>query len=182
MATRAFLAGSINSPPAIISVLASAIAAAMNPSVAGGNHAAVYIEHEVLSWFKQILGFPIDAGGLLVSGGSTGALTALTVARHDACARGGWKIREVGFQDDHTRARLLVYGTSQAGCHQKAIGLLGLGRNQLRTVPCDDDLRMNPHALDAMLATDVAAGHVPMAVVASAGTVNTGIIDPLNAI
>jgi aromatic-L-amino-acid decarboxylase len=128
--------GWINSPPAVISVLASGIAAALNPSVAGGNHAAVYIEHEVLSWFKQILGFPVEAGGLLVSGGSTGALTALTVARHAACTRRGWKIREVGFQEDHTRARLLVYGTSQAhGCHQKAIELLGLGHKQLRTVP-----------------------------------------------
>jgi aromatic-L-amino-acid/L-tryptophan decarboxylase len=175
--------GWVNSPPAVISVLAGAIASAMNPSVAGGNHAAVYIEHEVLSWFKHMLGFPADAGGLLVSGGSTGALTALTVARHHACARRGWRIREVGFQDDQARARLLVYGTSQAhGCHQKAVELLGLGRDQLRTVPCGDDLRMDPDALDAMIASDVASGHVPMAVVASAGTVNTGVIDPLNII
>src|SRR2546426_7222562 len=79
--------GWANSPPAVISVLASAIAAAMNPSVAGGNHAAVYIEHEVLSWFKQMLGFPADAGGLLVSGGSMGALAALTLARHRTCPR-----------------------------------------------------------------------------------------------
>src|SRR5262249_21728823 len=106
--------GWVNSPPAVVSVLASAIAAAMNPSVAGGNHAAVYIEHEVLSWFKRVLGFPADAGGLLVSGGSAGALSALTVARHQACARRGWRIREAGFQGDHARARLLVYGTNQA--------------------------------------------------------------------
>lgn len=175
--------GWVNSPPAVIGALAAAIAAAMNPSVAGGNHAAVYIEHEVLSWFKQMLGFPAEAGGLLVSGGSMGALTALAVARHHACARRGWRIREVGFQDDDARARLLVYCTSQAhGCHQKAVELLGLGREQVRTVPCGDDLRMNPDVLDAMLAGDVVAGHVPMAVVASAGTVNTGVIDPLNSV
>jgi glyoxylase-like metal-dependent hydrolase (beta-lactamase superfamily II) len=66
--------------------------------VAGGNHGAVYLEHEVLSWFKQLLGFPADAGGILVSGGSMGALTGLTVARHRACTRRGWNVREAGLQ------------------------------------------------------------------------------------
>src|SRR3954467_9331430 len=76
--------GWINSPPALVGVMASAVAAAVNPSVAGGNHGAVHIEREVLSWFRQILGFPASAGGLLVSGGSACALTALAVARHRA--------------------------------------------------------------------------------------------------
>jgi len=54
----------------------------MNPSCAGGNHATVYVEHQVLNWFKEIVGFPQGRMGLLVSGGSMASLTALTVARH----------------------------------------------------------------------------------------------------
>src|SRR5215213_4497752 len=78
--------GWVNSPPAVIGVMAEALAATMNPSVAGGNHAAVWVERQVLQWFKGLLGFPKESMGLLVSGGSAAALTALTVARHRACA------------------------------------------------------------------------------------------------
>src|SRR5438874_7045995 len=78
--------GWVNSPPAVIGIFADALAAAMNPSVAGGNHAAVYVERQVLNWFKQMVGFPPSAMGILVSGGSMATLTALTVAR-DVAAR-----------------------------------------------------------------------------------------------
>ena len=88
--------GWVNSPPTPIAIFATALAAAMNPSVAGGNHAAVHIEHEVIGWFKSIFGFPEDATGLFVAGGSTATLTALSVARHlatrglDRVAWDGW--------------------------------------------------------------------------------------------
>src|SRR6476646_8281559 len=62
--------GWVNSPPAVMGVFAEALAAAMNPSCAGGNHAAIHVEHQVLEWFKEILGFPPESMGLLVSGGS----------------------------------------------------------------------------------------------------------------
>jgi glutamate/tyrosine decarboxylase-like PLP-dependent enzyme len=65
-------------------------------------------------------------------------------------------------------------------CHQKAVELLGMGNANIRTVPTDDSLRMRPAALDAMLAEDIAMGALPVAVVASAGTVNIGAIDPLD--
>jgi glutamate/tyrosine decarboxylase-like PLP-dependent enzyme len=79
--------------------------------------------------------------------------------------------------------RMLVYESAEAhSCHQKAVELLGLGSAQLRIVPGDDALCMRPDALDAMLAADIAAGALPVAVIASAGTVNTGAIDPLGAI
>src|SRR5438552_374597 len=69
----------VNSPPAVMGIFADALAAMMNPSCAGGNHAAIYVEREVLNWFKEIVGFPADSMGLLVSGGSMATLTALTV-------------------------------------------------------------------------------------------------------
>ncbi len=172
--------GWVNSPPTVIGIFAEALAATMNPSVAGGNHAAVYVEHQVVAWVKAILGAPAEAMGLLVSGSSAAALTALAVARTAACRRLGWDVRADGLPAD---ARLRVYASAEAhSCHQKAVEILGLGRTALRAVPTDAALRLDPVALDGMIADDLARGDCPMAVVASAGTVNTGAIDPLGPI
>jgi glutamate/tyrosine decarboxylase-like PLP-dependent enzyme len=173
--------GWVNSPPAPIAILSEVLAAAMNPSVAGGNHAAVYVERAVVNWFKAIVGFPSTAMGLLVSGGSMAAVTALAVARHTAAARAGWSVREAGVQGAPTR--LVVYkGSEGHSCHQKAIELLGIGSANLRTVPKDAALRIVPEELDRLITEDEAAGYTPMAVIASAGTVNTGAIDPIGAL
>jgi len=176
----------VNSPPAPIGVYAQALAAAMNPSVAGGNHAAVWVEREVMEWFKTIFGFPRESMGLLVSGSSAAAITGLAVARHAAALRIGWDMRRNGahiVNEGGSPVRMLVYESAEAhSCHQKAIELLGIGSAQIRIVPSDASLRMLPDALDAMLAADIANGALPVAVVASTGTVNTGAIDPLDAI
>jgi glutamate/tyrosine decarboxylase-like PLP-dependent enzyme len=176
----------VNSPPAPIGIFADALAATLNPSVAGGNHAAVWIERQVLEWFKRLLGFPTTSMGLLVSGASAAAITALAVARQATCARLGSDVRANGIGaigSDGKAHRLLVYRSAEGhACHQKAVELLGLGHTNLRLVPTDAALRMLPGELDAMFAADRAAGSTPMAVVASAGTVNTGVIDPLDAI
>ena len=176
----------VNSPPAAIGIFAQALAAAMNPSVAGGNHAAVWVERQVIEWFKTIFGFPHESMGLLVSGSSAAAITGLAVARHGAAARIGWDMRKDGahiVNASGAPVRMLVYETAEAhSCHQKAVELLGLGSAQIRVVPSDDALCMRPEALDEMLAADIAAGALPVAVIASAGTVNTGAIDPLDAI
>jgi aromatic-L-amino-acid/L-tryptophan decarboxylase len=171
--------GWVNSPPTEIGIFAEALAAAMNPSVAGGDHAAVYIERQVTRWFAEMLGFPAETMGLLVSGGSAAALTALTVARFHACRAIGHDVRENGLPI----ASLRVYATSEAhSCHQKAAEILGLGRRAMRVIPTDRALRARVDALNAMLNEDKAAGHLPMAVVVSAGTVNTGAIDPIDEI
>src|SRR5258708_5069496 len=167
--------GWVNSPPAVMGVFADALAAAMNPSCAGGNHAAIYVERQVISWFKQIVGFPPESMGLLVSGGSMAALTGLAVARH---RRAGLDVRATGLQGVATR--MVVYkGGEGHGCNQKAVELLGIGHENLRIIECDAALRMIPAALEAAIRKDQATGATPIAVVASAGTVNTGAIDPL---
>src|SRR5262249_58713401 len=75
--------GWVNSPPAVVGVFAEALAAAMNPSCAGGNHAAIYLERQVVRWFKEMIGFPEDGSmGLLVSGGAMASLTGVAGARH----------------------------------------------------------------------------------------------------
>jgi aromatic-L-amino-acid/L-tryptophan decarboxylase len=170
--------GWVNSPPAVMGIFAEALAAAMNPSCAGGNHAAIYVEREVTGWFKRILGFPPEAMGLLVSGGSMAALTALAVARHVKCP---FDVRSTGLQS--VASRLVVYRSGEAhGCHQKAVELLGIGSDNIRTVDHDSSLRLAPAALDAAIRTDVEAGLTPLAVIANAGSVNTGAIDPIDEI
>ena len=176
----------VNSPPAPIGIYAQALASAMNPSVAGGNHAAVWVERQVIEWFKSIFGLPHESMGLLVSGSSAAAITGLAVARHAAATRIGWDMRRNGahiVNHDGSQVRMLVYESAEAhSCHQKAVELLGLGSASIRTVPGDDALRLRPDALDAMLTADIAGGALPVAVIASAGTVNTGAIDPLDEI
>jgi aromatic-L-amino-acid decarboxylase len=170
--------GWVNSPPTVMGIFAEALAAAMNPSCAGGNHSAIYVERQVTNWFKQILGFPAGSMGLLVSGGSMAALTALAVARHVKC---GFDVRSLGVQQ--SPSRLIFYKSQEGhGCHQKALELLGIGSSNLRIVEQDGCQRMSPESLDRQIADDLREGHVPVAVIASAGTVNTGAIDPLDEI
>ena len=168
--------GWVNSPPTVVAIFAEALAAAMNPSCAGGNHAAIYVERQVADWFRQILCFPPGAMGLLVSGGSAAALMALAAARQKNC---GFDVRESGLNGLNTH--VVFYRTAEVhGCYQKAIELMGFGRGSIATVKQDFEMRMVPSALEEAIVTDRSAGRRPIAVIASAGTVNTGAIDPLN--
>jgi aromatic-L-amino-acid/L-tryptophan decarboxylase len=168
----------VNSPAAPLGVLAELLAAGMNSSVAGGDHAATYIEHAVLGWLKQMLGYPSASGGLLISGGSMANLVGLAVMRF-AKAQGA--IRAEGFQAE--RAPMVVYTSAQGhSCIEKAVELLGIGHDYLRKIAVDSAQRMDLDALRAQLAADRAAGLRPVCVAASAGTVNTGAIDPLGAL
>jgi aromatic-L-amino-acid decarboxylase len=171
--------GWINSPPDPLAVFAEALAAAMNPSVAGGNHAAVYVERAVIGWFRSMFGFPSDSMGLLVSGSSMANLTGLAVARHSAASKAGIDVRAAGLQGGGRR--FIVY-VSQEGHSslRKAIELLGIGSDNVRTIGVEphSDRIVLPE-LEASLVRDRSAGHIPMAIAASAGTTNTGAIDPL---
>ncbi len=173
--------GWVNSPPAVIGVFAEALAAAMNPSVAGGDHAAAHLERQVVCWFAGLAGLPADAGGLLVSGASMATLTALAVARNRALSATGIDARSAGLQSAAPRA--VIYATAEAhGCVRKAAELLGIGSANIREIGIDHDFAMQPAELAAVLAADRGRGYLQVAVVASAGTVNTGAIDPLLAI
>lgn len=170
--------GWVNPPPTPIGIFADALAAAMNPSVAGGNHAAVYVERAVIDWFRRMVGFPDGAMGLLVSGGSMAALTGLAVARH---ARAGYDVRARGLQGA-PRAMVVYQGAEGHAAYQKSVEMLGIGSDHLRVVASDEAGRIDPRALEAAIVEDVGHGRLPLAVVASAGTVNTGAVDPLDAI
>src|SRR3989441_9444000 len=83
--------GWVNSPPAPVGVLADFLAAALNPSCAGGDHAAIYVERAAVRWLMELIGFPTEGSmGLLASGGSTATLVALAAAPHPAGGGHGW--------------------------------------------------------------------------------------------
>ena len=170
--------GWVNSPPAVMGVFAEALAAAMNPSCAGGNHAAIYVEHQVTTWFREMLGFPAGSMGLLVSGGSMATMTALAVARH---VKSGVDVRVHGLRD--APAPFAFYMSSEAhSCARKAIELLGFGSGAIRTIAIGADYRMKVDALEAALEDDRMRHVRPIAVIATGGTTNTGAIDDLSAI
>lgn len=167
--------GWVNSPPAPVGVLAELLAAALNPSVAGGDHAATYLEHAVLEWIRQIVGVPSWSGGILTSGGSVANLIGLAVMRQ---VKTGNDVRARGLR---TPGPALVVYTSTEGhsCIQKAIELLGIGHANLRRVPVTTEWRMDIPALRRQILEDRTAGLMPACVAATAGTVNTGAIDSL---
>ena len=159
-------------------VFADALAAAMNPSCAGGNHAAIYVERQVTDWFREMLGFPAASMGLLVSGGSMATMTALAVARH---VKSGVDVRVNGLRD--APPPFAFYMSTEAhSCARKAIELLGFGSASIRTIATGADYRMKVDALEAAIADDRARGVRPIAVIATGGSTNTGAIDDLSAI
>jgi glutamate/tyrosine decarboxylase-like PLP-dependent enzyme len=171
--------GWVNSPPFAIGALAELLAAALNPSCAGGDHAAIYLERAAVRWLMELIGFPTDGSmGLLVSGGSMASLTGLAAARHRAVERVGGDVRRDGLQGDGP-ALVLYMSDEGHSCVRKAAELLGLGGDAVRSVPVDADFRLDVAALRAAIAADRAAGRRPVCVAASAGTVGVGAIDPL---
>jgi glutamate/tyrosine decarboxylase-like PLP-dependent enzyme len=166
--------GFINASPHPVGIAAELIATALNNNCAGTSQLAIHVELKVIEWLARLVGLPATAGGLLVSGGSMANLVALAAAR-EAKAPG---TRRGGLR--HHPKQLAVYASTEAhSCVRRAVELLGLGTDGLRLVPVDAELRMNAAALDAMVAADRRAGLEPIAVVGTAGTVNTGVVDPL---
>ncbi|MCU7730600.1 pyridoxal-dependent decarboxylase [Actinoplanes sp. KI2] len=173
--------GWVNSAPSAAGVLVAPIAAAMNPSCAGGEHAGVLLEHTVLRWLAELVGFPHSpGGGLLTSGASMATVIALAAARQRAGRQDGLDLRETGLSG---HPPMVLYVSAEGhSCLRKAAELLGLGNRQVRPVPVDDEFRMDVDALRQLVVRDEQAGLRPFCVAANAGTVNTGAVDPFDEI
>ena len=127
------------------------------------------IELVVLDWFRQWIGMPAGTSGLLTSGGSAATLTALVAARHAADPTG------------ELVPKLTLYTSDQAHSSvQRAAWIAGIPRANVRPIESDADFRMRTDSLAEAVAADRSAGYRPFMVVASAGTTNTGAVDPLN--
>jgi len=129
---------------------------------------AVQMENMLIKWMAELVGFPADAGGALLSGGSIANLTAIVTARDAA----GLKSADI--------PRSVIYLSAQAHhCIGKALRIAGLAEIIKREVAMDDSYRMKPDALAAAITADRKAGLNPWLITAAAGTTDAGMIDPL---
>ena len=147
------------------------LASIMNQNVTAwrSGPAAVMIEKTVVLWLAEAIGCP-EFTGYLTGGGSAANLMGLTMARESRAPA-----NEAGVSN-----KAIVYASTEIHMSvPKSVALLGIGRNHLRLIPTDPSLRMDTAELERQIATDKAAGRIPLAVVASAGTVNSGAVDPL---
>lgn len=169
--------GWVNGTGTPLGTLAEMLCANLNVNAAGFNQGATFAELQVLDWLKQIMGFPVSASGILTSGGSMANLIALNVARH---AMAPFAVRKSGLTD---QPRLRVYASTEThNSVQKAVELMGLGAESLVYVPVDRNYCIDLDALRRQVDADRRAGRLPFCIVANAGTVNTGAVDPLAAL
>jgi aromatic-L-amino-acid/L-tryptophan decarboxylase len=170
----AYVSGSGTIPGAAADLLA----AALNPNVGGWtlSPGASELELHLTRWLTECFGLPAGAGGLMTSGGAASNLTALKAAR-DARTPGDTRRDGVG------GVPLVLYASAEAHATiAEAADLMGMGERAVRAIATDADLRMRTDELRRTIADDVAAGMLPFAVVATAGTTATGAIDPLSEI
>jgi aromatic-L-amino-acid decarboxylase len=139
--------------------------------------ANTYLAMTVARWLGEMLGFSKDAAGYVTTGGSWANLVGLAVAR---VRRAGWEVRMEGLAGHPT---LVAYVSTEGhSCLDKCMELLGMGRNQLRKIPVGPDYRIQAKALEETIKADRAAGLQPFCLIGNAGTVNTGAVDPLDAL
>jgi len=157
-----------------VAAVADLLASVLNQNVTAWRSApaAVIIEQTVVGWLAQAIGCP-GFRGLLTGGGSSANLMGLAMARESKTPANEKGVTPGG----------VVYASDEIHMSiPKSIALLGIGRENLRLIPTDASFRMNSDELERQMARDAAAGRIPLAVIASAGTVNTGAVDPLRQI
>lgn len=159
-------------------IVSEMLTASMNANCGGRDHGAIYVERTVVDWCKKQFDFPEEASGLLVSGTSMANLIGLGVARNSLS---GANVRTDGVGNYPRR----LTGYASAETHEsvaKAFEIMGLGGAALRKIPVDEALRIRADVLRETIAEDHRAGLEPFCVIGSAGTVNTGAIDDLDAL
>lgn len=170
--------GYVASPSTPIGAYADLIGSAFNPNLTCWRSApgGTEIEKIVVRWLGSLIDYDTNSRGLLTSGGSMANMIALLAASrrrtgYDVSSRGLW----------NSGSPLTLYVSDEVHMSvPKAADILGFGRDNVRTIKCDDNLRMNVESLRLSIQDDLTKGLRPFCVVASAGTVGTGAIDPLN--
>ena len=172
--------GYVASPSTPIGAYAELIAGVLNANITcwRSGPAGTELERLVVRWLGSLIEYDRDAHGLLTSGGSMANMIALLVASRrklgdEASRRGLW----------NQRSPLTIYASEEVHMSiPKAADILGLGRDHVRVIACDDRGRMRVDSLREQIENDLRDGLRPCCIVASAGTVNTGVVDPLGEI
>ena len=161
-----------------VGMLAEMLAGGLNANLGGRDHVPVEVERQIVRWMRRIFGFPESATGLFVTGTSMANLVGILVARD---AELGFEVRSAGVA---ARAkRLTAYASTTAhSCIAKAMDMAGIGSDALRLIAADGRQRIDLDALQQAIDADRRAGFTPFLVVGTAGTVDTGAIDPLGAL
>lgn len=161
----AFL-GWVHGGGTVTGMLAEMLAGGLNANLGGRDHIPLEVERQVTEWTRQMFGFPEGASGLFVTGTSMANFVALLVARKAACGK-----------------HLIAYTSRAAhGCIAKAMDMSGLGTDALRLIPTDGFDRIRISELRNAIAADRNRGLTPFLIVGTAGTVDIGAIDDLDAL
>ncbi|MCX7113825.1 MAG: pyridoxal-dependent decarboxylase [Proteobacteria bacterium] len=161
-----------------VGLLAEMLAAGLNANLGGRDQIPIEVERQVMRWACGLFGFPDSASGLLVTGTSMANLLAVLVAR---TARLGLDVRQQGVTANGSK--LVAYASEAAhDCIGQALDISGFGRGALRTIPVGPDYRMNVDALKSVTEADRRLGLTPFLLVGTAGSVDVGAIDELDAL
>ncbi len=170
--------GYITAGAAPIGILADFLAAAVNPNCGAWklSPVAAEIESQSIRWIADLIGYPTECGGILVSGGNMANFVGFLSAR---VAKAEWDVRMKGSADSAASHMTIFCSAETHTWVQKAADLFGLGTDSIRWIPVDQQLRMDLSALRAAIDSDRRAGHQPFLVVGTAGSVSTGAVDSL---
>ena len=161
-----------------VGMIAEMLAAGLNANCGGRNHIGIAVERQIARWAAELFDFPQSSSGIFVTGSSAANFLGLLVARDSAL---GHQIRRSGFSA--SGKQLIAYASAQAhGCVAQAMELAGVGSAHLRSIPVDAAGAMRVDLLEAAIDGDIGAGFSPFLIVGTAGTVNTGAIDPLHSL
>ncbi len=160
-----------------VGMLAEMLSAGLNANLGGREQIPVEVERQLLRWVRELFDFPETATGLFVTGTSMANLISVLVAR---TAAQGCEVREQGLPDGH---RLTAYTSVSAHVSvAQALDMAGIGTNALRKISLNVQFQMDVADLERKIAEDKVAGMTPFMIAATAGTVDVGAIDPLQAI
>jgi glutamate/tyrosine decarboxylase-like PLP-dependent enzyme len=159
-----------------VGMLAEMLAAGLNANLGGRDQTPVEVERQIVQWVRDLFGFPKTASGLFVTGTSMANLISVLIARTAAL---GVSVRQNGISAGHLSAYTSVSAHISIA---RAMDMAGIGSGALRMIPVNDRHQMDVAALEFAIAADRQAGMTPFFIAGTAGTVDTGAVDPLAAI
>jgi aromatic-L-amino-acid/L-tryptophan decarboxylase len=170
--------GYVTSSAAPIGMLGDLLASAVNPNVGAFplSPVATEMELQTVRWIAELIGYPVNCGGILVSGGNMANFVGFLAGRK---AKIPWDARTKGVGGSSGKQPRIYCSSETHTWVNKAADLFGFGTDSIRWVETDSHQRMNTAALRRQIESDLKGGDIPLLVVGTAGTVSTGAIDPL---